>query len=72
MHSGRINCRGYQNKVNDHEQSLPNANICPNNSSRVLAHLSRRGGAGTVLSITGQDLGTLSDESITNSLHGAI
>lgn len=33
-----------------------------------LPHLSRRGGAGTVLSVTGQDLGTLSDESVANSL----
>lgn len=37
-----------------------------------LPYLSCRGGAGTVLSVTGQDLGTLGDESIPNSLHRAV
>lgn len=36
-----------------------------------LPHLSCRRRAGTVLSITGQDLGTLGDESVTDSLHRA-
>lgn len=38
----------------------------------MLAHLSCRGGAGTVLSVTGQDLSTLGDKSVTNSLHRAV
>lgn len=36
-----------------------------------LPHLSCRRRAGTVLSITGQDLSTLGDESVTDSLHRA-
>lgn len=35
-------------------------------------HLSCRRRAGAVLSVTGQDLGTLGDESVTHSLHRAV